>query len=945
MAEPIDIEAPLRELEETKRREAELQTQLAAVQGKGNAAPNIDSGGGAVVEGAVRTAGGHFIGRDFIQTVTQVVQRGEDEEEAKSVIAHYLHALAADLAGLKLGEIDAATDRTRQEPLQLADVYVPLNTTLQVLCGWTLADWMQDRGKQAYVENNRDLKTRFISALEAVAHHRELTLLGLPGSGKSTFGAYLLLSLAQAWQGHPDELAKQESTWSHSGLLPIRVVLRRFADQLPAGEAPARAGDLWDFIACDLKAAGHGLSDRVSEYVQRIARTQGAYFLLDGLDECGDAQRRARVKAAVDELMRNAGARCRFVLTARPYAWPGGPDPERGVYALADFGDGQVQRFIGAWYDALVKRGWSMPGEAGAKRDELLAARHRPDLAPLVKNPLLLTLTASLNTHSRLPEDRADLYDRSVDLLMLRWNVRIGADKALLEELAVPDLKLSSLRETLEELAFRAHELHDGREGAADIGEDRLIRAFTPLLNNSRDKAALVVEYIEKRAGLLIGQGEKDRERQFTFPHRTFQEFLAACHLAAREDFAAECARLARSAPEHWQVVLPLAARVAKVERGASAADELVGGVAVEEFHRERQPNQADWTSALLAARQLAEIGLGALQPRPRTRAITARVAGWLAAGLPVHPKDGGLPAKRRAEAGDLLAQLGDPRFHGPERCHLPAEDDLGFMRILADPNFHIGTRRADATRVAKILGSEVPEYELNDEPTPTPEFWIGRYPVTAAQFRAYLAAEGLERDDDLSDPDTRPVCRVSWHEALGYCAWLERMLRESPILAETAPARVVWGGGRVTLPSELEWEKAARGGRVAAVCPWGDAPDPERANTGEAGFGDTTAVGGFPANDYGLFDTVGNVWEWTRSLWGLGYPYRAGEVGRETWRTDNEKTMVVRGGSWGNHQVSARCAYRGRDLSEGRGNDLGFRVVLLPAPAPSLGFQGGSEL
>ena len=71
------------------------------------------------------------------------------------------------------------------------------------------------------------------------------------------------------------------------------------------------------------------------------------------------------------------------------------------------------------------------------------------------------------------------------------------------------------------------------------------MRAFRPLLDNSKDKADVVVDYIEKRAGLLVGQGEKDGERRFTFPHRTFQEFLAACHLAAQDDFPAECARLA----------------------------------------------------------------------------------------------------------------------------------------------------------------------------------------------------------------------------------------------------------------------------------------------------------------------------------------------------------------------------------------------------------------
>ena len=75
---------------------------------------------------------GHFIGRDFVQYITQIIQGGEDPEEAKSVIALYLHALATDLAGLRLGEIDASVDQTRRDPLQLADIYVPLDTTLQI---------------------------------------------------------------------------------------------------------------------------------------------------------------------------------------------------------------------------------------------------------------------------------------------------------------------------------------------------------------------------------------------------------------------------------------------------------------------------------------------------------------------------------------------------------------------------------------------------------------------------------------------------------------------------------------------------------------------------------------------------------------------------------------------------------------------------------------------
>lgn len=99
----------------------------------------------------------------------------------------------------------------------------------------------------------------------------------------------------------------------------------------------------------------------------------------------GNGASRDRVLGAVHELMRTAGNQCRFVLTARPYAWPGGPEPARGVYALADLNDEQIEQFIRAWYAALVKRRWRSPGEAERKLDDLLDARHRPDLLPLAR--------------------------------------------------------------------------------------------------------------------------------------------------------------------------------------------------------------------------------------------------------------------------------------------------------------------------------------------------------------------------------------------------------------------------------------------------------------------------------------------------------------------------------------------------------------------------------
>lgn len=239
-----------------------------------NIGTNIATQGGAVVSGSVN-AGGHFIGRDMIQYVTQIVQRGEDVEEAKSVIALYLHALASDLAGLKLGRIDASTDQRRREPLQLADVYVPLDITQHIPKNMTLAEWLSRERSARRHDPHEQRETRPVSALEALAAHRELTVLGKPGSGKSTFGASVLLALAQTWQGHDEELAKLGETWTHGPSLPIRVILRHFAEQLPPGDKNASAHDLWAFIDKEFHQSGYGLSAGVMKYVARIAPPVG----------------------------------------------------------------------------------------------------------------------------------------------------------------------------------------------------------------------------------------------------------------------------------------------------------------------------------------------------------------------------------------------------------------------------------------------------------------------------------------------------------------------------------------------------------------------------------------------------------------------------------------------------------------------------------------------
>src|SRR6185369_8055328 len=150
--------------------------------------------------------------------------------------------------------------------------------------------------------------------------------------------------------------------------------------------------------------------------------------------------------------------------------------------------------------------------------------------------------------------------------------------------------------------------------------------------------------------------------------------------------------------------------------------------------------------------------------------------------------------------------------------------------------------------------------------------FWIGRYPVTVGQFRAFVEASGYcsEESDWEDGSSTLPVARVSWNDALAYCEWLGDRLQEMAPRRQVGSTALwsglVSGGLRASLPSEAEWEKTARGvdGRTY---PWGREADANRASYGDTGLGERSVVGCFPggASPYGVEELSGNVWEWTR--------------------------------------------------------------------------------
>jgi formylglycine-generating enzyme required for sulfatase activity len=230
----------------------------------------------------------------------------------------------------------------------------------------------------------------------------------------------------------------------------------------------------------------------------------------------------------------------------------------------------------------------------------------------------------------------------------------------------------------------------------------------------------------------------------------------------------------------------------------------------------------------------------------------------------------------------------------------------LECMRVPAG-EFLMGSSLAVDREAAK---GELPQHRVY-----LAEFYIGKFPVTNAQYAAfarstkYGAPSYWDPEGTAQGKGEHPVVGSSWRDARAFCAWLSQAT-----------------GRSFRLPTEAEWEKAARGTN-GRIYPWGDRmPEAELCNY-EMLVGHTTPVGAYPGNvsPYGALDLAGNVGEWTSSLY-RPYPYRADD-GREDPTT--EGVRVVRGGAYNLTRWNARCACRLRYAPDRRGSHDGFRVVV----------------
>ncbi len=902
----------------------------AAIKGLGLDPGAVFELQGQHIEQQVNVAGSYYDHRQI------VVEPGASAETLRQA---YLHRLAQQTRRLPLAGIDpkAAGDESSGE-LQLAAVYTALMTNRYIDSlerGMVVGQLRTDEIATGIVER--------ASVLDVLNNEARLVLLGDPGSGKSTFVNFVALCLAGEALGYaeanlqtltaplpqedehrPDD-KPQPQPWEHGALLPVRIVLRDLtARGLPDPGKSAGSDMLWKFIVGEL---GDTLAEFAPHLKQELLE-RGGLILLDGLDEVLDAHNcREQVKQAVNGFA-DCFPRCRFLVTSRTYAyqrqdWKLDGFAEAG---LSPFTPGQIRRFVSSWYAHMAALRDMNPEDAQGRAALLQTAIERSErLRELAERPLLLTLMASLHAWrgGSLPEKREELYADAVDLLLDKWEspkvVRDAEGKVLVRQPSLAEwlnVDRNVVCAELNRLAYEAHKDQPQLVGTADVVQERLVSALMQVANNPEVKPARLVEYIRDRAGLLAARGEG----VYTFPHRTFQEYLAACHLTDY-GFPDDVADLLRADPQRWREAALLAA--AKASRGTtSAAWNMAEALCFRDppvVGQTGSLSSADCWGALLAAQVLLENERERLrQVSERNKPKLERIRLWQRAIV----ECGWLPPVDRALAGEALAILGDDR-------------DFDELITIPTGQFLMGEEGG---------GAFGPQHELT-----LPKFKIGKYPVTNAQYLCFIRETGQKWDwgnGKRAEKANQPVVVVSWHEARAYCEWVTRVWQTGGKIGKNEIAR---------LPSEAEWEKAARG-TPAQSSLWsqpaaekqekrvylcGDEWDDIRCNNIELGLNDTCVVGMFPngASPYGCLDMVGNAWEWTISLWGenwgrpkFKYPYKFDD-GRENLAAGDKVLRVLRGGAFNFSRDLWRCAFRRRLGPDNRDKDLGFRVVVSRAP------------
>jgi len=860
----------------------------------------------------------------------------------------YLNAVIADSRAMRLVGLDPQAADPSRGGLTLESLYVSLNTTTMVdeekiAKGGKRKSSTSDQ--EELLESLSREKSRPIGALEALfkSENRRMVLLGLPGTGKSTFVRYLALRMAQAETDKSQNIQDLLPGWKGGAVLPLILSLGRMAETIPENTQKGSATLIENYIKQTLNT-----DERTTDFSESILaelERVGGLVLFDGLDEVADLRLRPIVVQAVEDFVQKYGRQSvsRFLVTCRTYSYYHDSKWQLTgwtTHELALLDNEKIEYFVNAWHDEHIRIEPARKPDLENKRKQLLASLQPDDrrrLHEIAPFPIILTMMAVVHTHyGDLPDTRAEVYERCVDLLLVRWEYECpvaGQSQRTQKRTIINELGISRvvLDRALWEIAFKAHEgREDDKEkkrGPALVTEDLLTGVLQTHFQDLA-KVQVFLDYCQSSNGLLMLQGSvmpadapagSPPRRVYAFPHLTFEEYLAARYLI-RPNFGKTTSELALKSDRWREVVMLLGEYLCFAQGDQERMDTLMNALTPEKFPTD--PNHPAWRAVWYAG-DLLSLYRRAFpsETSPSDKAINT--------GLHKLVLKGTLSHRECASAADTLDELG---YNIPDQSTFIQVSDFAISKYLVTNAQYERFLKSDFNNQKYWV--DFPKYDENSAEMVN-QNW-------GDEAWKWLQEELQNKNNDIQDSvllprnwrDPRfgiarrgsPVVGISWYEASAYCKWV---LENWENLEEGKQGLVK--PKLIRLPVEIEWSSAAGGEDPKERFPWDKRSSPvdkkgatknteeilQRANIRESGINRTTPAWMYPqgASIKGVMDMAGNVWEWQANF-----------------ADKDHDVLGLRGGSWFDDGNSARVSIRSIYLPDSRNFNFGFRGVLLPS-------------